>query len=561
MRGIEKYRKIFWEEFTRNFYNEMQNKFSEGPKPFREANESVLNSVRFQLCTFLDSYLVPVIVDYILRNKKDNCEDKKSSAIYNSFFLGSFDAALGILEKNYSETLSIIFDRLNLFRSHFTQACERIFADWQEITEKFAITNNDSIERIRFFTGDIHGSGSQTTIILFNNGEKGFVYKPVDLSIIQFFYDLFAYIKDTLNFSFKKIPAIILKESPGFKNYGYIDFIKYKGDVADNKEAEEVYTNFGKILAFARFFNVADGHADNIVINSPDVFWIDLENAFHFADPELLEAVHPLEVTGLLFEAKKETTLFGIFTGIQGGILPRFSLTQPLVHNDGTDEMFIRYFGITDVPVGEKRNRIYLNGEICKPEDFISNIQEGYLNTIQVLLVHKNKILSFIKDYFSANKVIVRYIFKTTASYCRYINLVTHTTALKRGDVFSHIRKELTQLTDEPEPFKSFIINNEILDLNNLTVPYFYKFSSNRNIYHFSGLCEKDFFSKGMFEEFSDGIEKLNLEEIQKDLIFIEKALQSTIGLETWDQFIAKFDYPQFNYEAVKKQLGDKVGI
>lgn len=248
-----KKRKFFWEKFTESFYDQMKNKFCEGPKPFHEANETILERSRFQLYSFLDWYLLPVIVDYINRNRKSTIQTENSSLLYDSFFANGFNGSIEILEKNYSETLSTIFDRFRLFRSHFTQTCDRIFSDWEEIKNSFNITDNDSINNIRFFTGDVHGSGGQTTIIIFNDGEKGFVYKPVDLSIIQFFYYLFEYIKNTLNLSFKKIPSIILKENTGFNNYGYINFIPYKGNVENYEDAQKVYTNFGKILAFARF--------------------------------------------------------------------------------------------------------------------------------------------------------------------------------------------------------------------------------------------------------------------------------------------------------------------
>lgn len=272
----------------------------------------------------------------------------------------------------------------------------------------------------------------------------------------------------------------------------------------------------------------------------------------------MLDKIHPLEVTGLLYEAKKENTLFGIFTGIQGGTLPRFSLVQPLAHNDGTDEMYIRYFGITDVPKDEKRNRIYINGKLCNPENFITNIQIGYYNTMQLLINNKKLILNFIKDYIAKKKVVVRYIFKATASYFRYINLITHTTALKNCDVLFHIRKELTALTYVQEPFKIFIIGNEIMDINNLTIPYIYKVSSDRNIYHYSGLHKKDFFIMDLFDEYSQGIEKLSMKEVKDDLIFIEKSLKSTSGIVSWEAFKDKFDYPEFNFEAQKKQLKDE---
>lgn len=552
---IEEKRKKFLCSFLANLHSEVENKFSEGPNPFRNMEGVILDVMFSTLCVFLDTYLIPVCVDYINTERSAGRIPENSSS-YDLLFSKNYTEILEIFEKNYSPVMSQMYNRCRIFKKHLLLACDRIFADWPEIKEKFGISDDDKIHRARFFCGDPHGDGPQTSIITFNNGEKGFVYKPVNLSIVQFFYDLLGYVEEKCEFSFKKIPSIIMKKSVGNGDYGYINFISYKGHVQNQAEAEKIYESFGKVLAFARFFKVADGHADNIVIHSPDVFWIDLENSFHFESKQLIQTdIHPLEVTGLIFEARKVTTMFGVITGIQGGSFPRFNLTQPIAINDGTDDMHVRYFSLSDVSEEDKKNRIYLNNEICMPEEYIESIQKYYRETIEKLLENKNHILSFMKKYLAKNEIVVRHIFKATASYFRYINLFSHVVSVKNRDGLYNIRNEINNLTEENEAFKPFIIENEITDLCNGVVPYFYRSNKSKSLYHISGVFKNNFFDEDLFSEFENHIQKFQYEDIENDIEFIKKSLESTRGLKNWDEFKKRFDYPEFDFKRAAESV------
>jgi lantibiotic modifying enzyme len=548
---MEEKRKNFWKGFIANVADEIKQKFSQGPKPFSQTENIIVTNILSSLVSFLDVYLLPVIVDYIAQQKQYKADKAISTSIYDSLFSKNYAEIIETLETNYSEVMIKIYNRIRLFTTHYMQACDRIFSDWEEIKLKFNVTDDDKIYDIRFFCGDIHGTaGGQTTIITFNNEEKGFVYKPVDLSIVEFFHSAFNFTQEKCGLSFRNIPSIISKRSVGSADYGYINFISYQGQLKSLSEARKVYENYGRILAFARFFKISDGHCDNMLIQSPDVFWIDLENSFHFVSAELASSdIHPLEVTGLITETKPKSTVFGIITGIQGGTLIRLNLTQPIAYNDGTDEIYIRYFGMTDVAKQDKKNRVYLDGKICMPEEYAEDIKVGYTETITALLAAKKDILAFIDSYFKANEVIVRHIFKATASYSRYINMINHVVAIKKGNSLSQIRIELNELTQESEPFKRFIIENEVIDMCNGVIPYFYRSSLNNALYHASGCSINDFFKDDIFVDFTKHLESLNENVVEPDLEFIERALKSTAGITTWDDFKGKFGYPEFDYD------------
>jgi hypothetical protein len=42
-------------------------------------------------------------------------------------------------------------------------------------------------------------------------------------------------------------------------------------------------------------------------------------------------------------------------------------------------------------------------------------------------------------------------------------------------------------------------------------------------------------------------VESLTLEEIQNDYDFIKVSLQSTAGINCWDDFVKRFNFPQYS--------------
>lgn len=88
-------------------------------------------------------------------------------------------------------------------------------------------------------------------------------------------------------------------------------------------------------------------------------------------------------------------------------------------------------------------------------------------------------------------------IFQATASYARFIGLIHPIMAHQKGDVIADIRTEREKtIVGKAHKIKDFIVQNELIDLTNGVIPYFYRTNKNDHLYHISGAYLSHFFKR-----------------------------------------------------------------
>lgn len=211
---------------------------------------------------------------------------------------------------------------------------------------------------------------------------------------------------------------------------------------------------------------------------------------------------------------------------------------------------------MVDAPLWQ--NRIFLNKKLCNPEEFILPIQDGYRDERLFLSTHKKAIIDIIYRFFEQHAIQVRYIIQATVVYNRFISLTNHIIALRKEDVIAKIREERKKtITEKEQPFAHFIIENELLDITNGIVPYFYRTNKNNHLYHASGAYRENFFDCSLWDEVYAHIMNLSdaEETIQTDREFIATALKSTAGIVTFEDFKKKFNFKSFDFSEKAKNL------
>lgn len=552
--NVELQRFSFWRSFILNshLFN-LHEKFSEGPEPFKSAKAQVYENIIRTLSAILDTFLLPTLAAY-LNVKKSTSKNitVEDNYFYKELFSKNYQDILKEIEAFHTPTVENIFQRCNKFRYHFNKTCDRIFNDWSDIKKLFNINDEDVLDFTRFFIGDEHGLGAQTTLISFNEGKKGFVYKPVDIKIDILVHGLIAYIYS----EFSEKYSSTLKFHPVNKNneqYGYIELVAYSGNLKNTQEAETIYYNYGKLLALGHVLKLSDGHADNIIVNYPNVHWLDMETAFHFTNSDISDIVHPLSMTGLIFEVRKTNCNFGLVTGLQGGTIPRLNLTQPTAMNDGKDDLYIRYFKLSELD--DKKNRIYINNILCCPEDYQLKIVDGFKTMYKNLLMHKDKILRFLHHQLGSQTIYARQVLYSTTCYSRYIYLTHHFMATTAVDCLRKIREERENwILEADKPFSEFIINNELIDICNGVIPYFYRTNHSRALYHISGVSVPNYFKQNLYKDLEDHVLSLSEDVMEEYGNYIITALASTKDISSWEDFQKKFEYEVFDYEKNKEE-------
>ena len=529
---MEETRREFWQHLLSETMLDMRQLFKQGPKPFREASPDILGRIGQELSLRLEAMLTPTIVAFVQAHRA------KGNA-YRSLFDGQHEATVDRLQEFHSPTIAAILQRVRTFKLHVATLCCRIFSDWEAICSSFDLSDEDCLTSCSLMAGDPHHQGEQTAIFRFAMGQKGFVYKPIDITVDELLRSLLTQLRT--NFADAAAQPRVLLASG---QYGYVEYLPYQGDTSDADEASSLFQQFGELLALGKAFAISDGHFDNLLVHRHQLIWLDLETAFNFT---IAPDVHPLERTGLLFVAKPENTVLGISTGLQGGILSRLSLTYPIVHGDGTDEMYIRYFGLRDV---RNHNRIFLNGMPCYPEDFVEEIKVGYSKMHDAIRQNLHRIENALAATMGQREIRARYIPQATACYARFCALLHHYASHRKGDALAHICRERQRtFSAEERPFANFMLESELLDLTSGVIPYFYRSSASRALYHISGAYRSGYFGRSLLEDILQNLHQVCQTPIQDDLSYIDDAVASTKGIRTWDQFRDRFSFPVFDFQ------------
>ena len=532
---MEKNRKALLSFLLEPVEKSIFNSFNHLPLPFQSNAYNLTHSIIHTIIPHLDKILAPTIVHYM--------HAKNSS--YNEIFSSSTQDTIEKLETYHSSTFIYIYQTIRKFQFHLNGLITRLQKDWEKIVDIFSINSEDKIMDIKITAGDQHGYGAQTSLVIFENN-KGFVYKPLGISMDVLFSEMIGWMNENIHLPLKAYHQKILTFTDKDGQYGYIKLLPYNSKATSKQKVEETYYNFGKLIALGKFFSISDGHCDNIIVNVPVVHWIDLECAFHFFEDKI-NNVHALEKTGLLFEAKKTNAYIGIITGLQGGCMPRLGLTSPSVYNDGTNNMHIRYFKIFEPK--DVKNHIYFQNKRTRPEDYIKFIQDGYKEYLTCLYNYKENIISFIKKFNEKNVLHCRYLVQTTASYARFIGLLHHIEGTNTPEILNIIRQERKKTIVESEKrFEHFLIENEITDIVNSVIPYFYRSFNDKHLYHFSKNVAENFFDISLAEQVYQHIRAIDLSTLEQDCEFIYKALSSTKGIENFEDYQKKFDFSVYNF-------------
>lgn len=127
--------------------------------------------------------------------------------------------------------------------------------------------------------------------------------------------------------------------------------------------------------------------------------------------------------------------------------------------------------------------------------------------------------------------------------------------ATTKVDCLRKVREEREKwIVEEDKPFSEFIINNELMDICNGVIPYFYRTNHSRALYHISGVSVPNYFKQNLYKDLEDHIQSLSKNVMEEFESYIITALGSTKGISSWEDFQKKFEYEVFDYEANKKK-------
>lgn len=534
---MENHREIFWDTYLFQFSVEIKDKLIFLQIVDIDNIDDMICSLKKQIKTELDIILSTGMV-WIIRGDNSPVENK-----YDKLFSGDYQKTFDIFNKYIPYTMSHISRRLYFYRDGINRLLDRINNDWTELVDVFDL-GPDKITGLNVSLGDLHGAGNQTSLITFNN--KKIIYKPISLEIDIIIYDIMQEISVLVDIRdvFQR-PLIINKIQ-----YGYMSYILTINKTDDNFVINDIYKKLSFLLSMACLLGIGDMHADNILISIPYTYLLDLETAFYTSeeinDYSIYDNdINPVSRSGMLLDVYDIAPVVGLRTGIQGGEFPINARTIPRILHDGTDEITIKY--IRDIPANDifHHNRLYrTNGEIIsifvEEDNFISSFSEFY----SLLLNERENIKNLVINKMAHRDFISRRIFIPTSMYRNFISIQEHIESGINTDhnYWFNMLLQLSKLRKtEHQHLITFIRENELLDLNEGLIPYFYRKNGDNCLYHISGAIMATAYEKTIEQELIFHID--NLPPVDKLVSYIKRSYDSVRNLKTHDDLMSILEY------------------
>ena len=336
---------------------------------------------------------------------------------------------------------------------------------------------------------DRHNGGRTVAVFTFESGLR-VVYKPREMGI----EDWYCRFSGWLNESGMPFPirAAKVMTRPG---YGWMEFVPH-ARCRSKEELSRYYRNAGALLCILHVLRARDCHFQNLIACGQSPVLVDAE---------------------MLFQAQlaeREST-----SVMQTGMIPNFRFGPEGQHYDVSGLGFVErkstHFRIPEwsatgiryaMGVLQPRQNIPLmTDQAARPQDYVSEMVDGFTQTYRYLAGHRNDVLAWIR---TAATLPVRYLIRETMEY--YEVLQFNLSPEIEGPI------TLPELASARMIF-SVLRQEEVASLERLDIPRFTLAAEDRSL---CGL-ESCFYRSGL-EAALAGVEELSERDLAKQLQFIQ---------------------------------------
>jgi type 2 lantibiotic biosynthesis protein LanM len=399
--------------------------------------------------------------------------------------------------------------------------------DWEAICSTFSPDSNPGLlVALQCDVGDSHRQGRSVIIAQFEHGLQ-VVYKPKSLSIEVRFQNLLTWLNKHGNH-----PPFQTTKILNCGSYGWVEFVENHG-CTTTEEIERFYQRQGGYLALLYALEANDFHCENLIACGEHPILIDLEtlcNPYRVKiDSKLSEmlAVSQMDYSvlrvGLLPQkgwANDESDgvdLSGL-AALPGQITPH---GVPTWEGTATDEMRLTCKRV-EMSVG--KNRPTLNGSEVKVLDYTKSIVTGFTSIYQLLLKHRDELLSPDGLIASFNNSEVRVVLRPTYTYTRMLSGSFHPDllrdALERDKFF-----DLLWIEVKHRPELEKVIFAEHQDLWQGDVPIFTTRANSCDLWTSTNQKISNFFVESGITSVRKKLQQLSSQDMEQQIWFIRASL------------------------------------
>lgn len=404
--------------------------------------------------------------------------------------------------------------------------------DWQEIKKTFSPeVHPGHLIEIQAGTGDNHRGGRSVIITKFSSGFK-LVYKPRSLAVDIHFQELLAWINQRGNHPPFPILKIINRG-----HYGWVEFVTASG-CHSPAEIQRFYQRQGGYIALLYALKATDFHSENLIAAGEYPVLVDLESLFHPRverkdnnSSDFLAAktiAYSVVSSGLLPQRiGKNTESEGLeVSGLsgKGGQLTPDKI--PYWEAVGTDEMRLKR---KQMSMGGDENQPTLNNQYVNVLDYTESILNGFSTIYQLLLNHRQELLSEHSPLAKFADDEVRVILRSTRTYSLLLHESWHPDllrdALDRDRFFDKLWLDVKHF-----PCLSRVIAAEQEDLHNGDIPKFTTRPNSRHLWTSSNQLIDDFLDKPSIDLVYRGLQHFSEHDKAQQLWFIRASLTTLVS-------------------------------
>lgn len=443
------------------------------------------------------------------------------------------EVALAILQEYpvLARQTTICINHWLTFSLEFLQ---HLCADWLEIQAEFSPDRElGLLMELQGGAGDSHRRGRSVLVAKFSSGLQ-LVYKPRSLAVDVHFQELLTWLNARGDHPSFRILKLLNRG-----DYGWMEFIKAES-CQTPAEIQRFYQRQGGYLALLYALQATDFHSENLIAAGEHPILVDLEALFHPKAGKIKNSQADLVVgdkmaysvlgIGLLprrvwgNDQAEGIDLSGL--GSKPGQLTPHQL--PYWEDRGTDEMRLARKRMEMLP---DRNLPTLNGANVNLLDYTEEILNGFTNIYQLLLKHREDLLSEQGPIAAFAEDEIRVILGLTRIYSFLLDESYHPDRLRDAlDRDRHFDQLWLQI--QHRPFLKQVVSAEHEDLLRGDVPLFVTRPNSRHIWNSDGQCITDFLEKPSINMVYRRLEQLNNLDMAQQQWFIRASLATVhLGL------------------------------
>ena len=404
---------------------------------------------------------------------------------------------------------------------------KRLATDWQELEKTFATDKPlKEVADLSLGLSDSHDRGRSVISLKFNT-ELKLIYKPRTVSLDVAFYNFLHWCNSISNTIPLKIMKILDKS-----NYGWLEYIEFH-PCQDQNSVKSFYQRSGMLIAIVYALEGTDFHFENLIANGEYPILIDLEgllqnrikcinenkkNAVDLGNNIIYESVLRTALIPISLEKLNKAYIFNL-GGV--GIGEEKTVKQIKIQNINTDGMGLE---IEEYILKKDANIPVLNNLQISPKNYIEDIVSGFQRIYNLLLSHKEILLTNSSPLMEMSQQKARYLFRNTNTYSKILansySPYWLTSGIKRSIALDVLSRAFIAMKNN-ELFLP-ILRKELETIEQMDIPCFVSNTSTNNLEISQDNLSSNFFEESSFQMMLNKLKNLDQNDLilQSDIIY-----------------------------------------